>query len=218
MKFLIVRSARSARAATGLFSNGVKLVGLFALVAAFIPAAQAGCGDLAGLSAPFQFADASAQARSMREDEVARSRGGNQAASIVGLWKFTVSSKGNTSHNPPIPDGAVIDWGYSQWHSDANEFSTSALHSPASGNICMGTWAEDGDRTYNLNHFALNYDPTSGAWTGTVNIRQTVTVSLGGTMYTGTYIIDVYDTKGNHVDHVGGQVTAIRINLDSTVD
>ena len=53
----------------------------------------------------------------MQADEVARGRGGNPAASIVGLWKFTVSSKGNTSHNPPIPDGAVIDWGYSQWDS-----------------------------------------------------------------------------------------------------
>jgi len=53
---------------------------------------------------------------------------------------------------------------------------------------------------------------------GTVNIRQTVTVSLGGAMYTGTYIIDVYDTKNNHVDHVGGQVTATRISLDSTVE
>jgi len=218
MKFLIARSDRSARAATGLFPKGVKLMGLFALVAAFIPAAQASCGDLAGLSAPFQFTDASAQVRSMQEDEVARGRGGNPAASIVGLWKFTVSSQGNTSHNPPIPDGAVIDWGYSQWHSEGNEFSTSALHSPASGNICMGTWEHDSDRIYNLNHFALNFDATSGAWTGTVNIHQTVTVSLGGTMYTGTYIIDVYDTKGNHVDHVGGQVTAIRINLDSTVD
>jgi hypothetical protein len=58
-------------------------MGLFALVAALIPAAQASCGDLAGLSAPFQFADASAQARSMQEDEEARARGGNQAASIV---------------------------------------------------------------------------------------------------------------------------------------
>ena len=67
MKFSITKSHRSAGAATGIFSNGVKLVGLFALIAAFIPVAQAGCGDLAGLSAPFQFADANAQVRSMQE-------------------------------------------------------------------------------------------------------------------------------------------------------
>jgi hypothetical protein len=217
MKFSIARSHGLARAATGLFPNGVKFMGLLGLVLASIPAAQAACGDITGLSAPFQFVDASAQARSMQDDEAARNRGGSHAASIVGLWKFTVASQGNTSHNPSIPDGAQIDWGYSQWHSDTNEFSMSALHSPASGNICMGTWAQDGG-TYNLNHFALNFDTTSGAWTGTVDIHQAVTVSLGGTMYTGTYIIDVYDTKGNHVDHIGGQVTAIRMNLDSTVD
>jgi hypothetical protein len=94
----------------------------------------------------------------------------------------------------------------------------SALHSPASGNICLGTWESDGDRVYNLNHFALNFDTTSGAWTGTVNIHQALTVNLGGTMYAGTYIIDVYDAKGNHVDHVNGQVSATRLNLDSTVN
>lgn len=217
MKFSIARSHRSNRATTALFSNGAKLLGLFSLAAAFIPVAQASCGDLAGLTAPFQFADETAQVRSMLQDEAAKARGGT-SPTIVGLWKFTVASKGNTSHNPPIPDGAVIDWGYSQWHSDANEFSTSALHSPASGNICLGTWESDGDRVYNLNHFALNYDTTSGAWTGTVNIHQAVTVSLGGTMYTGTYIIDVYDAKANHVDHIAGQVSATRITLDSKVD
>jgi hypothetical protein len=218
MEFSIARSHRPARAATRLFPNGVKFMGLLGLVLASIPAAQASCGDITGLSAPFEFVDASAQARSIQDDEVARSRGGNTAPTIVGLWKFTVASKGNTSHNPPIPDGAVIDWGYSQWHSDAIEFSNSGPHSPASGNICLGTWESDGARVYNLNHFGLNYDATSGAWTGTVNIHQTVTVSLGGTMYTGTYIIDMYDTKANHIDHVGGQVTAIRLNLDSTVN
>jgi hypothetical protein len=82
----------------------------------------------------------------------------------------------------------------------------------------MGTWESDGDRVHNLNHFALNFDTTSGAWTGTANIHQALTVSLGSTMYTGTYIIDVYDTKANHVDHIAGQVSAKRITLDSTVD
>src|ERR1700733_1323110 len=84
MKFSIARSHSLARTATRLFPNGLKLMGLFAMVAAFIPAAQASCGDLAGLTAPFQFMDASAQARSMQDDEVARSRGGDRAASTVG--------------------------------------------------------------------------------------------------------------------------------------
>src|ERR1700733_10542482 len=84
MKFSIARSHGLARAATGLFPNGVKFMGLLGLVLASIPAAQAACGDITGLSAPFQFVDASAQARSMQDDEAARNRGGSHAASIVG--------------------------------------------------------------------------------------------------------------------------------------
>jgi hypothetical protein len=141
---------------------------------------------------------------------------GDDAPSIVGMWKFQVTSTGNTTHTPPIPDGASVDAGYSQWHRDGLEFSTSSPHSPASGNICLGTWVRGDDGTYQLNHFGLNYDST-GTFVATVQIRQTVTLSPGGTMYTGTYILDVYDLKGNHVDHVNGKVTATRITVDSPV-
>lgn len=193
----------------------------FALLAGIsIPAAKAGCGDPSGLTGPLEFPDGSGYAEALHRDARAVEfdrQNGTGPASIVGMWKFQVVSKGNAAHNPPIPDGAVIDGGFSQWHSDGNEFSTSAPHSPASGNICMGVWRTTAPGTYQLNHFALTFDPTSGAFNGTVQIHQTLTLSPGGTLYAGTYIIDVYDVKANHVDHIGGQVTATRITLDSTV-
>jgi hypothetical protein len=51
---------------------------------------------------------------------------------------------------------------------------------------------------------------------GKVNISETVTLSPGGTKYSGTLTITEYDTNGNQVDHLTGQVTADRITVDTT--
>ena len=41
---------------------------------------------------------------------------------IVGFWKVTFTSEGTTG----IPDGAVIDQAYAQWHSDGTEIMNSS--------------------------------------------------------------------------------------------
>ena len=38
-----------------------------------------------------------------------------------------------------------------------------------------------------------------------------------GDSFSGTFTIDAYDTKGNHVDHVGGTITGTRVTVDTTV-
>ena len=48
--------------------------------------------------------------------------------SIVGMWTFQLVSQGNTAHNPSIPDGAVIDFGYNQIHCDGTEIINSGGH------------------------------------------------------------------------------------------
>jgi hypothetical protein len=73
-------------------------------------------------------------------------------------------SKGNTSHNPRIPDGALIDFEYTQ-----------------------GTATE----------------PKS--------------VIPAGTRPIPTFTLDVYEPKGNHVDHLAGAVVATRLTVDSTL-
>jgi hypothetical protein len=67
-----------------------------------------------------------------------------------------------------------------------------------------------------LNHFALSYDATKGLLNGKTNIAESVTLSTGGTKYSGTLTITVFDTKGNQVDHLTGQVTGERITVDTT--
>ncbi len=199
----------------------LSMLGVVLLTALSIPSARAGCGDPAGFVGPFGFPDRNLAPAARQKESLAAAyygQQGNQTPSIVGMWKFQVVSTGNVSHNPSIPDGAAIDSGYSQWHADGTEFSVSAPHSPASGNICMGVWENTAPFVYQLNHFALTFNSLSGAWTGTIEIHQTVTVRPGGTMYTGTYIIDAYDVLGAHLDHVSGQVNATRITLDSTVN
>ena len=73
---------------------------------------------------------------------------------IVGFWKVAFTSKGN---EPNIPDGAPIDSGFVQWHSDGTEIMNSG-RPPQNGNICMGVWERTGRSRYKLNHFANGND------------------------------------------------------------
>ncbi|MGB9455754.1 MAG: hypothetical protein WCB12_06905 [Bryobacteraceae bacterium] len=155
-----------------------------------------------------------ASAASLARDQRAASNG--SGVSIVGMWNVQFLSMGNTTHNPPIPDGAQIDFGYVQWHNDGTEFMNSGGRAPATQNFCMGVYQQTGRYTYVLNHFALSYDATTGLLNGKVLIAEAVTVSPGGTKYSGTFTITVYDTNGSEVDHLTGQITADRITVDTT--
>ena len=179
--------------------------------------AAAGCGDPRNFWGPFEFAQPYGETEnSLQQSAIALDHAGGRN-SIVGLWKVQFVSKGNSTHNPPIPDGAVVDFGYTQWHSDGTEILNSGGRAPASENFCLGVWGRTGAVTYTLNHFALSYDPATGALNGNVNIREDVILSASGNKYTGTFTIDVFDPKGNHVDHIAGQITGIRLTVDSTL-
>lgn len=181
--------------------------------------AVAGCGDLSSLQGPFEMAKPGAELRqpeAAAKADSANQRGGS-SASIVGLWKVQLISKGNTSHNPSIPDGALIDFGYTQWHSDGTEILNSGGHSPASENFCLGVWGQTGFLTYELNHFPISYNTTTGAIANYVNLQEQDTLSPSGDSYTGTFTLLIYDTKGNEVDHLAGTVVATRLTVDSTI-
>ncbi len=190
------------------------------LGAVLVSNAVAGCGDLASLQGPFKLADPAVVAKALApkaESANPDQRSGQSSASIVGMWQFQFLSQGNTGHNPSIPDGAVLDFGYQHWHSDGTELIESGGHSPASSNWCMGVWGQTGYLTYEINHFPIGYDATSGDIANYYNIREQDTLSPSGDSYTGTLTLDVYDTKGNHVDHLTGTVVATRITVDSTI-
>jgi len=191
--------------------------GMFVML--FAPRATAGCGDLTTLQGPFVFAqDMPNGILLSRTAEAEKSKGrGPAGAWIVGMWNFQFVSKGNTAHNPSIPDGALIDFGYHQLHSDGTEIINSGGHAPATENFCLGVWGQTGFLTYEVNHFPLSYNATTGALANLINLREQITLSPSGDSFTGTFTLNVYDTKGNQVDHLVGNVTAQRVTVDTTV-
>jgi hypothetical protein len=130
-------------------------------------------------------------------------------APIVGFWHVKFISKGTGF----IPDGTVVDMGFSQWHSDGTEILNSS-RPPATSNFCLGVWAKTGPSTYKLNHFALSSD-LNGNMIGPANIREDVTLDTNGTSYSGTFSISQYDTSGNLLVHIVGEVKATRITVDT---
>ena len=136
--------------------------------------------------------------------------------SLVGMWSFQFISMGNTTHNPSIADGTELLWGYNQFHSDETEILNAGTRSPAQQNFCLGVWQKTGDFTYQVNHFALNYNPTTGALIGKIIVIEMVTVSPGGTAFSGTFVETVFDPTGKQTDQLTGQVKGQRITVDTT--
>ncbi len=132
---------------------------------------------------------------------------------IVGFWKVKFVSEGNLGLG--IPDGAVIDNGFVQWHGDGTEIMNSS-RPPATGNFCLGVWEKSGPSSYELNHFALSSD-SGGNLIGPAQIREHLILNHKADQYVGTFTIDQYDVSGHHLAHIAGRVTATRITVDTAV-
>ena len=201
-------------------------VGAFVIATGFAATARAACVGLTPLpkrllpgplhpSASFRPAAPSAASPSGSASDNHRS--------IVGMWHVTFSSDGNDAAPPFIPDGATLDDGYAQWHTDGTEIMNSS-RDPATSNFCLGVWQSEDGRSYKLNHFALSWDntgalcvPRPGATSclvGPTNIREAVTVDPGGNTYSGTVTIDQYDTTGQLLFRLRGRVLAQRITAN----
>lgn len=162
---------------------------------------SAGCGYFQGQKLAPSIKPASLQLLSDHDSD---------SAAIVGLWKFTFVSEGN----PGIPDGTVLDAGYVAWHSDGTEITNSGMRPPITGNFCMGVWKQTKHSTFKLNHFGLSWDPTGTTFIGPANLRALVVVARDRLSYTGSFTVDQYDTNGNLLVHVNGNVSAERITAD----
>jgi hypothetical protein len=51
---------------------------------------------------------------------------------------------------------------------------------------------------------------------GKIIVIETITVSPGGTAFSGTFVENVFDTTGKQTDQLTGQVKAQRITVDTT--
>ena len=135
------------------------------------------------------------------QNPIVESGAPDNSASIVGLWKLTVTSGGQT-----------VDVGFDAWHSDGTEILNDYTN-PIEGNVCLGVWKQVGPRTYKLKHPSWFFD-TTGTLLGTVVIRETVHLSADGNSYAGTYTYDIYDVSGAFVEELTGELSATRIRPD----
>ncbi len=172
-------------------------------------AANAECGDLSKLKF-----GASIHPQSWGGSQVSPSLllVADSGEPIVGLWKITMVSEGTTG----IPDGTVVDHGFSQWHSDGTEVNNSGNRAPTTGNICLGVWKKTGGLHYRLSHYGISWD-TNNNYVGLAHIREEVALSPGGETFTGTFTIDQFDQSGNTLAHVTGQISGNRITADTPV-
>jgi hypothetical protein len=140
-------------------------------------------------------------------------------AGIVGMWRFQLLA----------PNGALVDDGYAQWHSDGTEIQNSGVHAPDTSNFCLGVWQRVGPNKYQLNHFPLAWTGTSGGGgtnlpAAAIQITQTVKLTDNDHM-TGTFTLTAYSWDGSDGLNVGsmlgaplmGTVTATRVTIHSTV-
>lgn len=132
---------------------------------------------------------------------IAKAKPGTDNGSIVGLWHVT--------HKV---DDQLLFEALEQWHSDGNEFEF-ANAPPAIGDVCMGTFAKVGPRTYLLYHIGWAFD-ADGNSVGTFTLRSTLTTSHHGTRISGPFEIKDYDVDGNQLDDITGTTEGERISLD----
>jgi hypothetical protein len=131
---------------------------------------------------------------------------------IVGFWRVTLTSKGNSGLG--IPDGAQVDHGFAQWHSDGTEIMNSNRQ-PSTGSFCLGIWKKVGPRRYALNHFAIAFD--DGVHQSYANIREDVVLSQDGDSFAGSFVIAIFDVQGNPGPAITGEITGTRVKLNTTI-
>ena len=188
-------------------------LGLAVIAAALAPIAALGCDSMPGTppaASPGSQAPYLIQAAYRPSQLVRVADSGASSAPIVGLWAMRFVAE----NSPGTPNGTVVDWGYVEWHSDGTELMNSGGHAPATGNFCMGVWAQTGPSAYKLNHYALSYDATTGLLANYVHVHEQVTLDPTGNQYSGSFNIDITDPSGNPVATVKGIVSAQRLTAD----
>jgi hypothetical protein len=218
----MARNSLFARSSKVLLSNVVFAV----LSIAFIQASHAGCGqyDAPPKSAVDWRSSSLGSPRFIRADYRsdyrlvgADSSDWHEPAKppITGLWYFKYLSKGNSALG--IKDGDTLDAGNTIWFADGNEMTSSGMRAPDTGSICLGTWERTGDRTYELNHIGLSWDPVHNVTAGPAFIKQFVTLEPGADRYTGVVTIIQYKADGKSVDlELKGIIVASRETVNTT--
>jgi hypothetical protein len=120
---------------------------------------------------------------------------------IAGLWhEFYTSTVGG----PPFET-------YSQWHSDGLEIETPNFLN----GVCMGTWKQMRNRTFELFHVGWTPGGIPPAPTSVrFELRHLDTVSVDGNSFDGTWDQKFFDADGNQVAEDMGTIHATRLSVE----
>jgi hypothetical protein len=212
------------------FNAAALSVTLFALGAVFLQQASAGClqPDAPRKTTSMWVPEAStgsprfikADYRKVTDDEYGFSF---FRPAITGLWAFQFISMGNKP-TLGIPDGPFDD-GNTMWFADGNELTYSGGRDPTTGAVCLGVWKQTGERSYELNHIGLGWNPPGNPQglpvgpAGPSFIKQFVTLDKDGNSYSGTFAITVLAPDGKTPvlpATIKGMVVATRVTVNTT--
>jgi len=214
------------------FKAGVATLALVTLGISLVQQAQAGClqydapkKSAAHWQSPDAFFGA---ARFVKADYVKVSDEEDGLSyfrpEITGLWSFRYISEGNADKPAPIniPNGVTVDQGNTLWFADGNEVTYSGMRDPATGAVCLGVWKRTGERTYELNHIGLSWNPLGNPQGlpagpgGPAFIKQYVTLDKDGNSYWGTFTISQLGPDGKTLALPGvitGKIVATRVTV-----
>jgi len=187
----------------GRRTAAIAAIALVAGCTLFSASAKASCGSSKGPKLMIVLPEAQLfQARGATQPSSQDQPKGDVNAPIAGLW-----------HVNFVSNGQLYDEGFDQFHSDGTEILNDDGVPPAEGNVCLGVFKRVGHRTYQLKHPAFVWD-ANGVLIGTLVIRETITLDLGGNSYRGSFVFAFYDLNGNLTDEVRGDLTGKRITAD----
>lgn len=206
-----------------IYKTTAASLALCAVGAAFAQQASAGCG-MYKYMAPASFRGDAFDSRAPRflrtgflkvsDEEVGADWSAEHEPAITGLWHFTYTAKGDEALG--IPDGAAVDGGNTTWYADGNETTYSAMRAPDTGALCLGVWKKTGERSYELNHIGISWDPVNNAYAGPAFIKQYVTLEKSGNKYTGTFTIKQLKPDGKTLAvEIKGLIKAYRVTVDT---
>jgi hypothetical protein len=121
-------------------------------------------------------------------------------AGIVGLWHVV--------HNDN--NGNLVFESFEQWHSDGTEFEF-ANGDPSVGDICMGTWQQNG-KSAQLWHTGWTFN-SDGSSSGTLVLTGSDKVAKDGNSFKGPFDIKLYDVDGNLLAEIPGTTVAERLSV-----
>jgi len=117
--------------------------------------------------------------------------------SIVGMWTNSI-----------IVGGNVVATSISTWHSDGTEYDNIDAP-PINGNVCQGVWESHGPNKIEEHHFGWTFDQNSNP-SGYFTLEQTLKLGNHGMTYGGPFDQKFYDTEGNLLTEVTGEMSAVR--------